>query len=270
MLVQFRSPATETITMFGEAAVQLLKLMGATGRVPGGLSAEDVPPALQRLESAVEGLKTKTNADTAARPADNEDTATDEDTDLHRAAADPAGNAGRAAAEPVEARRGGQSDGDLGGQPLALTMQARLPEGSLMGRIFEVRKHTMFARWNRMAKQFARIGKDITIAVKSGGTDPNSNPAPAPRDPERARRQHAEGQGRGRDQARLGQGRRELRRGPLRRLRAARRGRAGGNRHGQPDAHRRQRAQRLHQARRQPRHQRQRQLPCSRRWACSA
>jgi YebC/PmpR family DNA-binding regulatory protein len=45
-----------------------------------------------------------------------------------------------------------------------------------MGRIFEVRKHTMFARWNRMAKQFAKIGKDITIAVKSGGTDPNSNP----------------------------------------------------------------------------------------------
>jgi len=46
-----------------------------------------------------------------------------------------------------------------------------------MGRIFEVRKHTMFARWNRMAKQFARIAKDITIAVKSGGTDPHSNPA---------------------------------------------------------------------------------------------
>ncbi len=45
-----------------------------------------------------------------------------------------------------------------------------------MGRIFEVRKHTMFARWNRMAKQFARIGKDITMAVKSGGSDPNSNP----------------------------------------------------------------------------------------------
>ena len=44
-----------------------------------------------------------------------------------------------------------------------------------MGRIFEVRKHAMFARWNRMAKQFARIGKDITIAVKSGGTDPHSN-----------------------------------------------------------------------------------------------
>ena len=46
-----------------------------------------------------------------------------------------------------------------------------------MGRIFEVRKHTMFARWNRMAKQFAKINKDITIAVRSGGSDPNSNPA---------------------------------------------------------------------------------------------
>jgi YebC/PmpR family DNA-binding regulatory protein len=45
-----------------------------------------------------------------------------------------------------------------------------------MGRIFEVRKHTMFARWNRMAKQFARIAKDITMAVKSGGPDPASNP----------------------------------------------------------------------------------------------
>jgi len=46
-----------------------------------------------------------------------------------------------------------------------------------MGRIFEVRKHTMFARWDRMAKQFARISKDINIAVKAGGSDPNSNPA---------------------------------------------------------------------------------------------
>jgi len=46
-----------------------------------------------------------------------------------------------------------------------------------MGRIFETRKHVMFARWNRMAKQFTRIGKDITIAVKAGGSDPANNPA---------------------------------------------------------------------------------------------
>ena len=46
-----------------------------------------------------------------------------------------------------------------------------------MGRIFETRKHVMFARWNRMAKQFTRIGKDITIAVRGGGPDPAHNPA---------------------------------------------------------------------------------------------
>ena len=45
-----------------------------------------------------------------------------------------------------------------------------------MGRIFETRKHTMFARWDRMAKQFARIGKEITIAVKAGGPEPAANP----------------------------------------------------------------------------------------------
>jgi YebC/PmpR family DNA-binding regulatory protein len=45
-----------------------------------------------------------------------------------------------------------------------------------MGRIFETRKATMFARWNKMAKLFTRLSKDITIAVKSGGPDPGSNP----------------------------------------------------------------------------------------------
>lgn len=45
-----------------------------------------------------------------------------------------------------------------------------------MGRIFETRKHVMFARWDRMAKAFARIGKEITIAVKAGGPDPVGNP----------------------------------------------------------------------------------------------
>jgi len=48
---------------------------------------------------------------------------------------------------------------------------------AVMGRIFEVRKHTMFARWDRMAKQFSRIGKEINVAVKAGGPDPDTNPA---------------------------------------------------------------------------------------------
>lgn len=46
-----------------------------------------------------------------------------------------------------------------------------------MGRMFEVRKASMFARYDRMAKQFSRIGKDINIAVKQGGPDPENNPA---------------------------------------------------------------------------------------------
>lgn len=46
-----------------------------------------------------------------------------------------------------------------------------------MGRIFETRKATMFKRWDKMAKAFTRIGKDIAIAVKSGGPSPEGNPA---------------------------------------------------------------------------------------------
>jgi YebC/PmpR family DNA-binding regulatory protein len=46
-----------------------------------------------------------------------------------------------------------------------------------MGRIFEVRKATMFARYDRMAKQFSRIGKEIAIAVKGSGPDPDNNPS---------------------------------------------------------------------------------------------
>ena len=46
-----------------------------------------------------------------------------------------------------------------------------------MGRIFEKRKHTMFARWDRMAKAFTRVGKEIAIAVKAGGPNPDGNPA---------------------------------------------------------------------------------------------
>jgi YebC/PmpR family DNA-binding regulatory protein len=45
-----------------------------------------------------------------------------------------------------------------------------------MGRIFEKRKHKMFARFDRMAKAFTRIGKDIAIAVKNGGPSPENNP----------------------------------------------------------------------------------------------
>ena len=44
-----------------------------------------------------------------------------------------------------------------------------------MGRAFEKRKHKMFARYDKMAKAFTKIGKEIAIAVKSGGPDPDNN-----------------------------------------------------------------------------------------------
>jgi YebC/PmpR family DNA-binding regulatory protein len=45
-----------------------------------------------------------------------------------------------------------------------------------MGRIFEKRKHKMFARYLKMARMFTRIGKEISIAVKQGGPNPDGNP----------------------------------------------------------------------------------------------
>lgn len=44
-----------------------------------------------------------------------------------------------------------------------------------MGRVFEKRKHKMFKRYDKMAKAFTKIGKEIAIAVKQGGPDPDTN-----------------------------------------------------------------------------------------------
>lgn len=45
-----------------------------------------------------------------------------------------------------------------------------------MGRAFEYRKATKMKRWGNMARTFTRIGKQIAIAVKAGGPDPENNP----------------------------------------------------------------------------------------------
>ncbi|MBO7255076.1 MAG: YebC/PmpR family DNA-binding transcriptional regulator [Paludibacteraceae bacterium] len=45
-----------------------------------------------------------------------------------------------------------------------------------MGRAFEYRKATKLKRWGNMARTFTRIGKQIAIAVKAGGPDPENNP----------------------------------------------------------------------------------------------
>ncbi len=45
-----------------------------------------------------------------------------------------------------------------------------------MGRAFEYRKARKMKRWGNMSRTFTRIGKEITIAAKAGGPDPDTNP----------------------------------------------------------------------------------------------
>jgi hypothetical protein len=52
MLVKFDSDAG-AITMFGDVAVTLLKLMGQSGGIPGAILAADIPAALEKLQKAV-------------------------------------------------------------------------------------------------------------------------------------------------------------------------------------------------------------------------
>jgi hypothetical protein len=72
MLVKFRSPRAAEFVMFGDVAVQLIKMMGCSGNVPGAIKAEDIPAALALLSAAAakEGSMPAANA----RPtADDED-----------------------------------------------------------------------------------------------------------------------------------------------------------------------------------------------------
>jgi len=69
VLVNFSSRSVPTITMFGEHAVTLLKLMGQSGVVPGGLAAGDIAAAAQRLRA---GLQAGKAADSAPAPASTE------------------------------------------------------------------------------------------------------------------------------------------------------------------------------------------------------
>jgi hypothetical protein len=57
MLVTFTTKSYADITMFGDVAVALLKMMGHSGTVPSAISAEDVPVALDRLKAAIKSGK---------------------------------------------------------------------------------------------------------------------------------------------------------------------------------------------------------------------
>ena len=53
MLVTFHTKAFADITMFGDIAIKLLRMMGHSGTVPSALSADDVSPALEKLKAAL-------------------------------------------------------------------------------------------------------------------------------------------------------------------------------------------------------------------------
>jgi len=72
MLVTFSCPAYAHITMFGDVAIRLLELMGHSGTVPGALLAEEVQPALERLEAAVSAGKKLPTTEEAAEDEDEE------------------------------------------------------------------------------------------------------------------------------------------------------------------------------------------------------
>ena len=63
MLVTFTTKAYANITMFGDVAVTLLKMMGHSGTVPGAILAADVPAALCLLTAAIDKTRTETSVD---------------------------------------------------------------------------------------------------------------------------------------------------------------------------------------------------------------
>ncbi len=70
MLVTFRSKAWGNVTMFGDIADTLLKMMGHTGTVPSALLARDIPGALARLK---QGLDAASPEETGRQPAQAHD-----------------------------------------------------------------------------------------------------------------------------------------------------------------------------------------------------
>ncbi len=66
MLVTFTTNAYADITMFGDVALAMLKMMGHSTTVPGAIVAEDVPAALSRITAAIE-------AETASQPVEAKD-----------------------------------------------------------------------------------------------------------------------------------------------------------------------------------------------------
>lgn len=73
MLVTFRTTAWGNITMFGDVAEALLKMMGHSGTVPSALLARDVPAALARLKQQLASRATELGAGTPSADDDDDE-----------------------------------------------------------------------------------------------------------------------------------------------------------------------------------------------------
>ena len=79
MLVTFHSPAAGDVVMFGDIAVQLIQLMGQSGKVPGALQPEDLPQAIRLLKTAVEDHSSSDTDVNSINESENNDEIEDND-----------------------------------------------------------------------------------------------------------------------------------------------------------------------------------------------
>ncbi|TOL25669.1 hypothetical protein CGI04_00650 [Vibrio parahaemolyticus] len=91
MLIIFRCRSYANVTMFGDIALEMIKMMGHSGTVPGSISAQDVPDALSKLTSAL-----------SAKNAAEENLPTDVDVDEKEEQVEPAVSLGRRAFPLIE------------------------------------------------------------------------------------------------------------------------------------------------------------------------
>jgi hypothetical protein len=70
MLVTFSCSAYADITMFGDVAVTLLKMMGHSGTVPSALLSEDIQAALDRLQATIQADRQKSGLEDSSKQED--------------------------------------------------------------------------------------------------------------------------------------------------------------------------------------------------------
>ena len=73
MLITFQTEAWSHVTLFGEVAQTLLKMMGHSGTVPGAVLADDVAAALERLQSALAAAEPADKSQAGAPQEENDD-----------------------------------------------------------------------------------------------------------------------------------------------------------------------------------------------------